>query len=458
MTLVVHNSLTNRMEEFKPLNPDKVTMYVCGPTVYGLIHVGNARSVVVFDVLYRVLRNLYSGVCYVRNITDIDDKIIGVAADEGENAADLAVRYAQAFSEDVARLNVLPPTVEPRATEHIQDMLEMVQTLIDKGHAYSVEEHVLFDVASHAPYGELSNRRTSELVEGIRIEVAPFKRNPGDFVLWKPSRQGEPAWDSPWGRGRPGWHIECSAMAGTHLGETIDIHGGGQDLVFPHHENEIAQSRCAHGTGRFANYWLHNGFLTMKGSKMAKSVGNMVLLRNALGQYHGEVVRYALLNGHYRKPLDWSEKLLSEAKLSLDRLYLAVSKAGSVPAGTPPEEFMNCLYDDLNTPMAVALLHKYATALNKEGDVAQCNGMCGSLVASANTIGLLTVEPEQWFRHKRLRGESDLGKDDIAALIAERSEAKRSRNFERADGIRSRLAEAGVLIEDGRDGTTWRWK
>lgn len=459
MSIIFHNTLSNRLEVFTPEDPGRVTMYVCGPTVYDLVHIGNARSVVVFDLVCRLLRSHYPCVRYVRNITDIDDKIIAAAAANGEDPAALARRYADDFRRDIGLLGTLPPDAEPLATGHIADMQALVRDLLAKGNAYEAERHVLFDVASFPSYGELSNRSLEDLRDGARVEVAPYKRNPGDFVLWKPAAAAEPGWDSPWGRGRPGWHLECSAMAHTHLGRTIDIHGGGQDLVFPHHENEIAQSRCAHGTGRFARYWLHNGFLTMSGSKMAKSVGNIVLLRSALEQYHGETVRYALISGHYRKPLDWSEKLLLNAKSALDRLYLAVSKSpGGGEEAEAPAEFADLLRNDLNTPAAIALLHEYATRLNKEQDGRARRALRASLVAAGNLVGLLGREPSEWFRFRARRHDADVDEGRIETLILERAEAKRQRDYARADGIREDLRKCGVLLEDLPERTVWRWE
>ena len=433
-------------------------MYVCGPTAYGLIHIGNARSAVVFDLLYRLLREHYANVHYVRNITDVDDKIVQTAHAAGEDPAALARRYAQEYREDIRRLNVLDPVAEPLATEHIAEMIGLVRVLERKGHAYAAQGHVLFDQTSYKNYGELSNRRLEEMVAGARVEVAPYKRNPGDFVLWKPSAAGDPGWDSPWGRGRPGWHLECSAMAGAHLGETIDIHGGGQDLIFPHHENELAQSRCAHGTERLARYWVHNGLLTMSGNKMAKSVGNIVVLREALAKYHGEVVRYALLSGHYRKPLDWSEKLLSNAKVSLDRLYLALSRVPAGEPAPPPAEFLDHLRNDMNTPAAIAMLHDYATRLNKESDDGQKSVLRGALAGGGGVLGVLGETPDRWFRFRGEGRGNGLAEDEVVALVAERADAKRSRDYTRADAIRARLRKAGVLLEDSKRGTMWRWE
>ncbi|MEX0606588.1 MAG: cysteine--tRNA ligase, partial [Halofilum sp. (in: g-proteobacteria)] len=319
MSLTLHNTLTHQRETFVPRDPERVTMYVCGPTVYNLVHIGNARPVVVFDVLFRLLRTLYPNVVYARNITDVDDKINAAAKEGNEPIGALAARYAQAFHEDVAALGTLPPTVEPRATEHIEPMIRMIESLIASSHAYEAEGHVLFHVQSMDDYGQLSGRQREDMIAGARVEIAPYKRDPADFVLWKPSSDDLPGWESPWGRGRPGWHLECSVMAESHLGETIDIHGGGQDLIFPHHENEIAQSRCAHGGADLARYWLHNGYITIEGEKMSKSEGNFFTLRDLLAKYPGEVIRFALLAGHYRQPLDWSREGIEQARAAVDR-------------------------------------------------------------------------------------------------------------------------------------------
>ena len=330
----LHNTLSGQLEEFVPAETARVTMYVCGPTVYNFAHIGNARPAVVFDVLARLLRRRYADVVYVRNITDIDDKINAAAAKEGVGIDVIADRYAAAYHEDLATLGVAPPDAEPRVTQHIPQIVAMIQRLIDAGHAYAAEGHVLFDVPSYPGYGQLSKRDPRELVAGARVEVAPYKKDPGDFVLWKPSTADQPGWDSPWGRGRPGWHIECSAMAEALLGETIDIHGGGHDLVFPHHENERAQSTCAHGGKPFARYWVHNGFLTMDSQKMSKSIGNVLLIHEILKHVPGEVARLALLTAHYRQPLDWNDEALAEARKKLDRLYGALRDAGDVEPAT----------------------------------------------------------------------------------------------------------------------------
>jgi len=456
MALTLYNTLTRTKETFTPRDPERVTMYVCGPTVYNLIHIGNARPIVVFDVLFRLLRTLYPEVVYARNITDVDDKINAAARTNGESIGALASRYTQAFHDDVAALNTLPPTIEPRATEHVPAMIRMIEALIASGNAYEAEGHVLFHVPSMSDYGRLSGRNRDDLVAGARVEVAPYKRDPADFVLWKPSSDDLPGWDSPWGRGRPGWHLECSVMAETHLGETIDIHGGGQDLIFPHHENEIAQSTCAHHGAPFARYWLHNGYVTIEGEKMSKSEGNFFTLRELLQRYPGEVIRFALLGGHYRQPLDWSRDGLEQARAAVDRLYQALRGAADVSVErrpAVPAAVRAALEDDLNTPLALRHVHETATALNKATDATERHRLKVELLGAGDALGLLTSSVEDWFR-----GASGSGPDaaEIESLIAERAEARKSRDFARADEIRDELAARGVVLEDSAQGTTWR--
>ena len=459
MALRLHNTLTNKTEPLRPIDPSRVTMYVCGPTVYERIHIGNARPVVVFDLLYRLLRHEYGdGVRYVRNITDIDDKIIASAAKTGEDPAALAARFADAFQEDISELNALPPSEEPKATQHIPEMIKIIGKLINTGNAYEASGHVLFHVPSLESYGELSNRSVEQMVAGARVEVAPYKRNPADFVLWKPSSPDEPGWDSPWGRGRPGWHLECSAMAATHLGEEIDVHGGGQDLVFPHHENEIAQSRCAHGTEVLARHWVHNGHLTMHGEKMSKSVGNIVSLREMLDEYSGEVVRYALMTGHYRSPLDWSIQILNNARTSLDRLYRSLAAGEVAEDAEPPFRLMAALCDDLATPAALAILHDLATAANKaaaESD-SRAAELRGGLLAGGRFLGLLTSDPQQWFRRAATIASTEDAEFD--RLVEERDSARARKDYAAADKIRDDLAARGVIVEDMPEGARWRRK
>lgn len=451
--LYLHNSLTRRKERFIPLDPHNVRMYVCGPTVYDLVHVGNARPVVVYDVLARLLRKLYPHVTYVRNITDVEDKINARARELGVPIEVLTARTTEDFHADMAALGALPPDIEPRATAHIPEMIDIIQRLIASGHAYAAEGHVLFSVASYPAYGHLSGRSPEELLAGARIDVAPYKRDAGDFVLWKPSPAGSPGqappdlpgWDSPWGRGRPGWHIECSAMSWKHLGESFDIHGGGTDLIFPHHENEVAQSCCAFPGASFARYWVHNGMLLVNGVKMSKSLGNFTTLRDVLARVPGEVVRLLLLRTQYRSTPDFSDAAVTEARRELDRFYRALERYPDIAAVDVPAPVMDALCDDLNTPLAISAMHVLAdAALAGDFDAA-----CG-LRAAGEVLGLLQAVPDAWFR---------AAGDDTAAIeaaIAERLAARKARDFARADAIRAELAAKGITLEDGAGGTTWR--
>jgi cysteinyl-tRNA synthetase len=426
--------MTREKRPFVPLNPQRITMYVCGPTVYGRAHIGNARPAVIFDLLRRVLEHEYPAaqVVYARNVTDVDDKIIASAAEEGVDVSVITERYERFYLEDMGALGVQPPTIAPHATQEIGPMVAMISELVAKGNAYEAEGHVLFSVASDSGYGELSRRDREAMIAGARVEVAPYKRDPADFVLWKPSEPGVVGWDSPWGRGRPGWHIECSAMIRAHLGETIDIHGGGLDLIFPHHENEIAQSRCAHGGLPLARYWVHNGFVDMGAEKMSKSLGNIVTPEELLKRHKGETLRLALLSAHYRSPLPWTEALVAQSKAVLDGLY---RKAGNAEPGNIDPAVVDALADDLNTPLALSRL----SAIDDPAD----------LKASAQLIGLLTTGGDEWFR-----GEGDSG--DIDARIAARADAKARRDFAEADRIRDELKAEGILLEDSASGTTWR--
>ncbi|HLN23363.1 MAG TPA: cysteine--tRNA ligase [Patescibacteria group bacterium] len=458
MPLVFYNTLTRHKETFVPLDPDRIGMYVCGPTVYDRAHIGNARPVIVFDVLYRLLKRLYPTVVYVRNITDVDDKINARAAENGEPISALTARTTQAFHDDIAALNALPPDVEPRATAHIPQMVAFIGELIERGHAYEAEGHVLFSVASMPGYGKLSGRSQDELIAGARVEIAAYKKNPADFVLWKPSTDDLPGWDSPWGRGRPGWHIECSAMSREYLGVTFDIHGGGLDLVFPHHENEIAQSTCAHAGQPYARYWLHNGWLLIEGEKMSKSLGNFLTVRDLLDQAPGEAIRLAMLTTHYHQPFDWTAEVLKQARATLDRLYLALRAVADIHPenrDVVPLEVMAALEDDLNTPLAMAHLHEIATNLNKSQTDEEKAEWKGALLASADVLGLLQQDVEAWFRWTPASGAtlSDAQVDD---LIARRLDARKSKDFAEADRIRKELADNGVLLEDGAGVTTWR--
>jgi cysteinyl-tRNA synthetase len=456
MSLKLYNTLTRSKDAFEPAVPDVVSVYVCGPTVYNRPHIGNARPAVVFDVLVRFLRMRYA-VSYVRNITDVDDKINAAAEASGASIADIAERYAAEYHADMDALGVLPPDVEPYATHHIDDMIEMISGLIDKGHAYTAEGHVLFSVDSYAEYGALSRRDRRQLLDGARVEVAPYKKAAGDFVLWKPSTAQQPGWDSLWGRGRPGWHIECSAMAARHLGQTIDIHGGGNDLIFPHHENEIAQSTCAHDGAPFARYWLHNGFVNVDHTKMSKSIGNVVLVHDLLENVPGEVVRLALLNAHYRQPLDWSDDALLEARRKLDRLYNTLRNTSgwkdNWKDAAPDSEFIAALEDDLNTPRAFAVLFGLARDINRLEDAAAAAKLAACLRASAGVVGLLEAEPDAWFRAD---AERDIDSAAIDALLKKRTAARASRDFAEADRIRDQLSNMGIAIEDGPDGPQWR--
>ncbi|WP_142848280.1 cysteine--tRNA ligase [Telmatospirillum sp. J64-1] len=456
MPLVLYNTLTRQKEAFEPLNPSAVGMYVCGPTVYDRAHIGNARPIIVFDVLYRLLKRLYPSVTYVRNITDVDDKINARAKENGEPISALTERTTRMFHEDIAALNALPPDIEPRATAHIAQMIAMIETLIDKGHAYAAEGHVLFSVPSMPDYGCLSRRSQDELVAGARVEVAPYKKNPADFVLWKPSSDDLPGWDSPWGRGRPGWHIECSAMSAQYLGKTFDIHGGGQDLVFPHHENEIAQSRCAHGQP-FARYWVHNGHLMVEGEKMSKSLGNFFTVRDLLEQAPGEAIRLCMLSTHYHQPLDWTNEGLKQARQAMDRFYTALRNAEDVEAvgrEELPLEMLAALEDDLNTPLAIAHLHELAGALNKAASPEEKARAKGRLLAAGDALGVLQQDPEHWFKWSAAGGDVD--EIEIESLIRQRMEARKARDFALADRIRDDLAARGILLEDGAGGTTWK--
>ncbi len=457
MTLHLYNTQKRKKEVFQPLKPDAVSMYVCGPTVYNFIHIGNARPAVVFDTLFRLLQTLYPKVTYARNITDIDDKIMKAAIDNNESIGEVAARYTRAYEEDMVSLNTLPPTLSPKATDNVQAMLDMIALLVERGHAYEAEGHVLFAVESMENYGQLSNRSLEDMLDGARVEVAPYKKYAGDFVLWKPSSDDEPGWESPWGRGRPGWHSECSAMIKAHLGDHIDIHGGGRDLIFPHHENERALSCCSQDGSEFVQYWMHNGYLNIDGEKMSKSLNNFRTVRDLLSLYRGEVLRFALLSAQYRSELDFSKELLTQAKSSLDSLYTALREVQSIEAAAVTElseqASYRALLDDLNTPVAIAELHQLAKRLNKATD-ADKPGLKASLLHCGELMGLLQEDPESWFKSDA-GGESMLAAD-IDALVAERIQAKLDKNYGRADEIRDELKSAGVILEDARGGTSWR--
>ena len=456
MPISLYNTLSRSKELFEPIDPGNVRVYVCGPTVYDYAHIGNARPVVVFDVLYRLLRHVYGEGCvtYVRNITDVDDKIIEAARVSGEPIETITGRYSQVFHDDMAALGALEPSVQPRATEHIDEMIAMVARLIELDHAYTAEGHVLFSVATMADYGRLSRHGRDELIAGARVEIAPYKRDPADFVLWKPSDDDQPGWDSPWGRGRPGWHLECSAMSKKHLGETFDIHGGGQDLIFPHHENEIAQSTCAHDAP-FVNLWMHNGYVTVDGEKMSKSLGNFHAVHKLLDRAPGEAIRLSLLTAQYRQPLDFSLDGLDRAKSALDRLYTALAGARDVAASgdsAAADPVVEALSDDLNTPKALAEMHALAGVLNRGSSTDERERAKAGLLFAGRLMGLMAQEPESWFKG------AGGGDETVEVLIAERARARSERDFAEADRIRDELmSNHNVVVEDRPDGTSeWR--
>jgi cysteinyl-tRNA synthetase len=455
MSLTLHNTLNRGKEEFVPGTPGRALVYVCGPTVYNRPHIGNARPAVVFDVLVRYLRSRYE-VTYVRNITDIDDKINAAAEASGEPISVISARHVEDYHADMNALGVLPPDIEPYATHHLDEMVAMIAKLIDGGHAYEAEGHVLFRVSSFADYGQLSRLDRRQLLDGARVEVAPYKEAAGDFILWKPSTAEQPGWDSPWGRGRPGWHIECSAMAATHLGETIDIHGGGNDLIFPHHENEIAQSTCAHGGAIFSRYWLHNGFVNVHHEKMSKSLGNVVLVRDLLAAAPGEAVRLALLSAHYRQPLDWSDDVLTEAKRKLDRLYNALRRVtgweDSWQQAELSADFITALEDDINTPRALAALFALAREINRDDAGEDAVNLARQLRAGGQMIGLLGHDPVGWFEQGTA---TEVDGAQIDSLLEQRQAAREARDFATADRIRDELTAMGVVIEDSPEGPRW---
>ena len=459
MSIRIYNTLTRRKEEFVPGDPQRVTMYVCGPTVYSHPHIGNARPPVVFDLLYRVLSRRFPRVVYARNITDVDDKINAAAKESGVPIDTITDRFTRIFHEDMAALGVAPPTIEPRATQHIDVMLAMIERLIERGHAYEADGHVLFNVPSFERYGELSRQDREGIVAGARVEVAPYKRDHADFVLWKPSTPDLPGWDSPWGRGRPGWHLECACMIEKHLGKTIDIHGGGVDLVFPHHENEIAQGTCAHDGAPLARYWMHVGFINVDHEKMAKSVGNVRLVRDLLEETPGEAIRLALLSAHYRSPVDWTADTVDQALRTLDRLYGTLRDLEDVEVNAalvdePPAAFIEALEDDLDTRTALAHMFEVRRAARRTDDDAERVRRKSELLACARMLGLAQSDPDDWFR-ERFGKVDDV--EEVERLIAERAEARKARDFAKADRIRDSLAERGITLEDGAEGTRWRY-
>ena len=470
MTLHIHDTLHREKVAFTPLDPSRVTLYVCGPTVYSYAHIGNARPAVVFDVLFRLLRHLYGEdqVVYARNITDVDDKIFAAAEREGVDISAITSRFAAVYEADMAALGVLKPTLEPRATAHVPQMIEMITTLIKRGHAYVAEGDVLFDVSSFPAYGALSGRTLADMQAGARVEVAAYKRDPADFTLWKPSKPGEAAWDSPWGPGRPGWHIECSAMIQAELGFPVDIHGGGHDLIFPHHENEIAQGVCAQGADAgYARYWMHNGFLTLEAEKMSKSLGNVLLVHDLVQQVPGEVVRWALLSAHYRAPLDWTGELLEQSKEALDGLYRVVQdsrRAGRPERPLGQDDLERVvrwpLEDDLNTSKAMAGLFELAKTLRRalmpgSLDLEAAFSLEKALIRAGELLGVLQVDPDIWFK-----GGADEGLSQrVEALIAQRAQARKAKDWAEADRIRAELAALNVEVLDGPGGTaSWRLK
>ena len=459
-SIFLYNSLTRRKEQLETLHPDRVGMYVCGPTVYNLAHIGNARPAVIFDVLARLLRLFYSDVTYVRNITDVDDKINAASVETGEKIGLITERFTAAYHQDMAALNIAQPNVEPRVTDHIEQIVNMIESLVQREHAYLAEGHVLFDIKSFPEYGELSGRSTDDMIAGARVEIAPYKRDPMDFVLWKPSTSELPGWESPWGRGRPGWHIECSAMAESHLGDTFDIHGGGRDLIFPHHENEIAESVCAHGGSPYCRMWVHTGFVTVEGQKMSKSLGNVQLVRDLLDQAPAEAIRLALLSTHYRAALDWTTVRLDEAKRTLVKWYRALEGCNTDSLSGEPvldNEVISALCDDLNTSVVFARIHQLVGALGQSSDPAEQANLKHTNVASADMLGLLQQDPTTALAALTA---SSLKRNDIDAVwieqrIEDRRLARINKDFEQADHIRDELSAAGIRIEDSADGTTW---
>lgn len=458
MSLSIYNTLTGKKEAFQPMDPNRVTLYVCGPTVYNFLHIGNGRSAVIFDTLVRVLRHHYDKVVFARNITDVDDKINQAASDEGISIRALTDRYIQAYHDDIDGLNVALPDIEPRATDHIEQMITSIEQMISAGHAYVSQGHVLFHVPSFKDYGKLSKRNTDDMLAGARVEVASYKKDPMDFVLWKPSSDDQPGWQSPWGKGRPGWHIECTAMIQAHLGNTIDIHGGGRDLTFPHHENELAQGTCCHDDEDYVRYWMHNGMLTVDGEKMSKSLGNFLTIRDALQQFHGEHLRLMMLSSQYRSSLDWTESLIKQSKQTLDRFYNALGEAQSLTPQAHPDSLagvMNALNDDLNTPLAIAAMHELAGQMFKAQSDIEKQQLKWALLEAGKLLGILQEAPATWFT---AASDGEISPEEIEQLIEQRSAAKKAKDFAKADAVRQQLDDAGVEIQDTREGVRWRRK
>ncbi|RVU51054.1 cysteine--tRNA ligase [Pseudomonas syringae] len=460
--IYLHNTLTRQKELLRTEQPDTVTMYVCGPTVYNFAHIGNARPAVVFDILARLLRHDYAKVMYARNLTDVDDKINAAARSAGVPISAITNRYIDAYHEDVTALGISVPDLEPRVTDHMDEIIALIQKLIDRGHAYVEQEHVLFHVPSYPAYGELSGRQPKDMLAGARVEVAPYKRSPLDFVLWKPSTPDLPGWSSPWGRGRPGWHVECSAMIGRHLGHTIDIHGGGQDLIFPHHENEIAQGTCANGT-LYCRTWVHNSFITVNGQKMSKSLGNVLLVRDLLAQAPGEAIRFALLSTHYRRPVDWNAQRLKSAAQTLIRFYTSLAQHGAVVPTTntaPDEHLLNALRNDLSVAQALARLHALRTALDSAITPEDQASAKATLLASAALLGLLQQDPHEALtelaRTTALDAPPAVQDIDLQSLLDAREIARKAKDFTLADALRDQLEAAGFAIEDTPQGARLR--
>jgi cysteinyl-tRNA synthetase len=456
MSLYLYNSLTRKKKRFDPLDPERVTMYACGPTVYNPPHIGNARAAVVYDILYRVLRRHYANVVYARNITDVDDKINAAALEQGVPIETITAQYIEIYHRDMRGLGVLPPVIEPRATHHIAEIIAMIERLMDSGNAYTAKGHALFHVPSFERYGELSGRAREDMIAGARVEIAPFKRDPADFVLWKPSDKTAPGWDSPWGRGRPGWHIECSAMAERHLGVTFDIHGGGNDLKFPHHENEIAQSVCSHGGAPFAKYWVHNGFVEIDSEKMSKSLGNVLFVGTLLKRFPGEAIRMALIKTRYREPINWSDMLVEQAKAQLDRMYGALQRLETVELSADAKssvEFARAMDDDLNTSLAISNLMESVTRANTVDSLPGQVQAKSELLAGGVELGILQQSPSDWFA---VDPGGAIDTEQVEDLIAQREAARAVKNWTRADEIRDELSALGIQIQDGPNGTEWR--
>ena len=457
--MYLHNTLTKRKEKFNPIDEQNIRMYVCGPTVYDRAHLGNAKSAVVFDVLNRVLRQVYGDqhVTYVSNITDIDDKILNKHQQTGKPISEITAETYQWYIDDMHALNVKDPDYRPRATEFVQEMIELVELLLKNGHAYEAEGHVLFSVDSMPKYGFLSGRSMKEMLAGARIEVADYKKNPADFILWKPSTADQPGWDSPWGYGRPGWHLECSAMSSKYLGNSFDIHGGGADLIFPHHENECAQSLCAHPNDTFANYWIHAGMLMVDGVKMSKSLGNFYTVNELIAQYPAEALRLLFISTHYHQPFNFTFDGLKQSKQILDKFYNALLRVKDVPAIdiAPDERVVEALSDDINTPLAISYLHDIANSLNKAVSLEDKQKYKSLLLRSADIMGLLYNDVEDWFKGN-LTANSEIDETEINRLINERLEAKKAKDWARADAIRNQLKEQGIILEDTPQGTTWK--